>query len=308
MASASPPPMDIVLTHGAVYIGVLFATFLQGILTVQAYVYYERFPEDKPWLKSLVAVVWTIDFAHLILVAYVPWHALVINWGNPAIFFSPNNVLSMQILLIGLPTLLCQMFFLRRLWLFSKKNIYLISLLGPGSVTVFALDFFLAIQTTRSATAYLRDTAELSAMFGLGAATDLCIALALVYYLRRGVSDMAATNHVISKVIRYTVATGLLSSWLAIFSLIANVLKPQAFIFMAGHLCLGRMYTNALLATLNARGTLRQTLDKPVTNLKSSLVFAVGQRSEAVESHSLNAIVPVNDSGGDGKEEMDRIV
>ncbi|KAJ7059417.1 hypothetical protein C8F01DRAFT_1144410, partial [Mycena amicta] len=255
---------NLVLTYGAIYIGVLFATFLQGILSVQAYIYYERFPKDSAWLKSLVAVVWTIDFAHLVLVAYVPWHTLVINWGNPAIFLTASTELAMQILLVALPTMLCQMFYLHRLWLFSKNNIYLVSLLGSASLTVFALDFYLAIQTTESAAAYLRDTAEISAMFGLGAATDLCIALALVYYLRRGVSDMAATNHVISKVIHYTVATGLLSSWLAIFCLVANLLKPHAFIFMAGHLCLGRMYTNALLATLNARGTLRQTLNKPV--------------------------------------------
>ncbi|KAJ7059448.1 hypothetical protein C8F01DRAFT_1144696, partial [Mycena amicta] len=190
---------NLVLTYGAIYIGVLFATFLQGILSVQAYIYYERFPKDSAWLKSLVAVVWTIDFAHLVLVAYVPWHTLVINWGNPAIFLTASTELAMQILLVALPTMLCQMFYLHRLWLFSKNNIYLVSLLGSASLTVFALDFYLAIQTTESAAAYLRDTAEISAMFGLGAATDLCIALALVYYLRRGVSDMAATNHVISR-------------------------------------------------------------------------------------------------------------
>ncbi|KAJ7235739.1 hypothetical protein B0H12DRAFT_1238686 [Mycena haematopus] len=225
---------DLRDTFGAVYIGVIFAALFQGILTVQAYIYYESFPHD-PWvLKLVVAVVWILDLVHLGAISSVPWLNLVVGWGNPDIFVTVASGLSLHIILVAAPTLICQIFFLYRLWRFSKGNRRLVGILGLGSIAVFVLDFYLTTQTLSSPqpSAYQHDTAEIVSMFSIGAATDLSIALALVWYLQKGATGFDSTNFVVTRIIQYTVATGLASSVLAFACVIAYVLKPQSFIFM----------------------------------------------------------------------------
>ncbi|KAF7324520.1 ANK-REP-REGION domain-containing protein [Mycena kentingensis (nom. inval.)] len=265
---SSPPPLpDLRLGDGALYLGVIFATYLQGMLTVQAYHYYEQYPNDSKVLKLLVATVWCLDLAHLGMVVEVPWLRLVLNWGNMNNFTHSTRVLSYQLILIALPTILCQGFYLHR-----KKNLLLVGICGAASLCSFSLDIFLAIHTTKSVYAYKQDTPEIVSMFGIAAATDLIIALSLV-----------STNFVVTRVIRYAVATGLLSSVVAIFSLIANLALPNTRIFMAGHICLGHMYTNALLANLNSRANLRSTLTsgnlKPLGGPSSGLGATTGGTS-----------------------------
>jgi len=293
---------DLRDTFGAIYIGVLFAAFFQGILTVQAYIYYESFPYDPWFLKLLVAVVWILDLVHLGVIGSIPWNFLVVNWGNPNVFLKASIELCVHIILVAAPTLICQGFFLHRLWMFSKRNWILIGTLTLGSVTVFVLDFYLTVNTLSSPNpnAYQNDTAEIVSMFSIGAATDLCIALTLVWYLQRGATGFDRTSFVVTRIIQYTVATGLSSSLLAVACVIANVVKPQSFVFMALHFSLGRMYTNALLATLNSRRNLRFALGTK-ENLNTSLstsapVFFVSNQQTAVtEEYSLEA-----NSGGKG--------
>lgn len=53
MASSSPLP-DVEPTLGRIVVGVLIATFLYGIETLQMFNYYRAFPEDRRVLKILV--------------------------------------------------------------------------------------------------------------------------------------------------------------------------------------------------------------------------------------------------------------
>ncbi|KAF7358829.1 ANK-REP-REGION domain-containing protein [Mycena sanguinolenta] len=263
MSSDSTGLLELRTTYGAIYIGVVFAALFQGMLTVQAYIYYEGFPDDSWVLKWLVAVVWTLDLVHLVVIASVPWLTLVENWGNPAVFLNIPPCLPVHVVLVAVATLLCQAFFLRRLWRFSQKNRILVGILGSGSLIVCALDFFLAVQMLEELRpmTYQGDTAEIASMFSIRAATDLSLALTLVWYLHRGIIGFDRTNFVIARIIQYTVATGLATSILALACVLADVLNPQGFTFMALHFSLGRMYTNALLATLNSRKNLRAALE-----------------------------------------------
>jgi hypothetical protein len=47
-------PTNIQSTLGALEIGVFIALFLFGIVTAQASVYYQRFPQDRVHIKALV--------------------------------------------------------------------------------------------------------------------------------------------------------------------------------------------------------------------------------------------------------------
>ncbi|KAJ7785329.1 hypothetical protein DFH07DRAFT_935083 [Mycena maculata] len=260
--------LDLNDTYGAMLIGTFFAIFFQGMLSVQAFIYYESFPEDSKKLKSLVAAVWILDFVHLILICQAVYHYLISNWGNDAALSQSTQELDLHLALVGAASILCQAFFLKRVWAFSKHNWILTGVLSIACLVVFALDLVMTIQGRGSASfsvySSVASEIEVVTMFSLGAGVDLSIALLLVWYLKQGMSSFEKTNFVLTRVIQYTVATGLATSLLALGCVAAYVAKPRGFIFIAMHFSLGRMYTNALLATLNSRRNLRSALQAEI--------------------------------------------
>ncbi|KAJ3745854.1 hypothetical protein DFH05DRAFT_1524130 [Lentinula detonsa] len=247
---------DLNDTYGAMLIGVLFATFLQGILTLQTVTYYNSYPRDPVSTKLIVATVWCFDTIHLVLIAQSVYHYLVNNWGfSPALTVSTWE-LDLNLTFIGLssfdnPT---PFFKLSRIWVFSRKNILLVGFLITLCTTTLVLDILVTVQITqnRSVTEFGRRKGEIIAVFTSGAVADVALSSLLCYYIRRSRSGFERTDSLIDLIVKYTITTGLVTSLLGVFTLVAYFASPNGFIFIAMHFSLGRMYTNALLATLDS--------------------------------------------------------
>ncbi|KAF8187641.1 hypothetical protein K438DRAFT_1972780 [Mycena galopus ATCC 62051] len=274
------------LTYGAMLIGVLFATFFQGVLSVQAYIYYENFPDDLRRLQLLVRssladpggksiyLPRLLDVTHLVLICQSCYHYLITSWGDEAALLVSTPELDLHLIFVGMATLVCQGFFLHRIWTFSKRNWVLTGLLSAACLAAFGLEVAISAQIIIvHSVSYFSDLeGEVVAVFSVGGAVDMAIALVLVFYLQQGKTHFDRTNFVVARMVNYTVATGLATSILAVACLIAYLAAPHTFIFIVGHLpptylppahrqamhfSLGRLYTNALLATLNSRRNLR---------------------------------------------------
>jgi len=121
-------------------------------------------------------------------------------------------------------------------------------------------------------------TSELITGLCLSATVDLVLAFILCYYLQRGRSGFEKTNSLISRIIQYTIATGLLTSLYAFACVITYFAVPHTFTFIAMHLSLGRLYTNALLVTLNSRRSLRANMHRTYP-AQGSVSIGFGQQS-----------------------------
>ncbi|TFK64715.1 hypothetical protein BDN72DRAFT_774259, partial [Pluteus cervinus] len=229
----------------------------QGVLSMQAYHYYENFPRDPlttrcrrlVWYILLVAILdfvvntsifRILDLIHLVLISDATYHYLVTDWGDQVALSFSTLPLDMHLVLIGLASIFCQGFFLHRIWVLSNHNMLVIATLALGCLSTFVLDVLTSIQigSNLSVTTFAKHTKEVIAMFVIGAGVDLAIALVVCAYLNRGKTGFQRTDSMISKVIHYVVGSGLVTSLLAVACLVA-----------AMHFSLGRMYTNALLAT-----------------------------------------------------------
>ncbi|KAJ7302289.1 hypothetical protein DFH08DRAFT_75643 [Mycena albidolilacea] len=217
-------------------------------------------------MKGLVAAAWTLDLMQLVLICQSVYHYLARNWGNQNVLGYSTLELGMHLVPLTGATLLCQGFFLHRVWRFSK-NLPLALFLAAACLTTGVIDIIMAVQTVSNLSLNTilshEFSAEVISVFAVGAAVDLAIAAILCWYLARELTIFDRMNNLVARLIQYTVATGLITSLLALGCLIAYVAAPDGLIFMAMHFSLGRMYTNALLATLNSRKVLRKQLAPP---------------------------------------------
>ncbi|KIK65634.1 hypothetical protein GYMLUDRAFT_39128 [Collybiopsis luxurians FD-317 M1] len=91
----------------------------------------------------------------------------------------------------------------------------------------------------------------------LGAVSDVAIAAGLFYFLHRSRTGFKKSDTMISKLIMFSVSTGLLTSVCAVASLLSILIWGRTLIYVAFYFSLGRLYSNSLLATLNARRSIR---------------------------------------------------
>ncbi|KAJ3993441.1 hypothetical protein F5050DRAFT_1714491 [Lentinula boryana] len=199
---------------------VYFSFSLQGILTLQTITYYDSYPRDPVSTKLIVATVWCFDTIHLVLIAQSVYHYLVNNWGfYPALTVSTWE-LDLNLTFIGLSSFLCQLFFLNRIWVFSRRNILLVGFLIALCTTTLVLDILVTVQIvqSRSVTEFGRRKGEIIAVFTSGALiypfteADVALSLLLCYYIRRSRSGFERTDSLIDLIVKYTITTGLVTS------------------------------------------------------------------------------------------------
>ncbi|KAG9317622.1 hypothetical protein JVU11DRAFT_1832 [Chiua virens] len=144
-------------------------------------------------------------------------------------------------------------------YLYTNKSWILV-----GIASIFVAAQFLVAIIFSGKTIRLTEFSQLGSVRALSksingttAAGDTVIALILCVLLQRSRTGFQKSNTLINKLIIFSVNTGLLTSVFALASLISISVWPNAFVYTTFYFCMGRLYCNTLLATLNARKILR---------------------------------------------------
>jgi len=247
---------------------------LHGVSCVQALYYYTT--QNDGWLtKHSVTAVLILDTVHQALITHTVYTYTVTDWGNPTQLAKIVWSLLIEVIFTAITAFIVQGFLTLRVWRLSNKNKYI-----TGSCVMLAASGFLTSLVYVAKALRFENLAELDLIKGeslavniLGAATDILIAgtLCTVFSLSR--TGFQRTDVLINRLILFSVNTGLLTSLCALASLISILAAPHTFIYIAFFFCLGRLYTNSLLATLNARKILfaRGIKPQPVDAMSVSL-------------------------------------
>ncbi|VDC03992.1 unnamed protein product [Peniophora sp. CBMAI 1063] len=255
-AAAAIPALDE--TMGAFYIGVVFSASLYGVTCLQTYHYYHSYPGDALYMKALVGIVFLLDTLHQVLISHAVYIYLVTNYFNPAILTTVVWSVVAEVMVNGVMALLVQFFFVFRAWKLSNGNWFLsapiaaMSLAEFGVITAYVIK---AAPFTNYAQAASLKSISLT-VNALTAITDVAIALVLCYLLQQSRTGFKRSDTLITKLIIFTVNTGLLTSLDAIASLVSYAASPNTFLYICFFFALGRLYSNSLLATLNVRRSL----------------------------------------------------
>ncbi|KAF8324472.1 uncharacterized protein EI90DRAFT_2337341 [Cantharellus anzutake] len=73
-----------------VVLGLVIASIILGVTSVQMVRYYRKFPNDAPLYRSSVAVLCTLQVGHIIIAAMQVHHSLVDEYGDSSMMSTPE--------------------------------------------------------------------------------------------------------------------------------------------------------------------------------------------------------------------------
>ncbi|EAU80494.2 hypothetical protein CC1G_11849 [Coprinopsis cinerea okayama7 len=250
-------------TYGALVIGVSFAIFLFGAISLQAYRYYFAFPNDRIGFRYLVTVIWFLELGHTAGITYELYTVAVTR--NDTVLAFPG--LGVALLIGGLVTMLVQCFFARRLWKLLPRPYNLIGLLCVVLAIVRAIgSTFLATKaiTSKDVTSFqLNWNWLVTALLSLGAFLDLAIAASMLSFLMVQRNDrLGQFGQLMDRLVAYTIRTGLFTSVTAVVVLICFQTMPGNFIWIATYAFLAKLYSNSLLAARQLRNAVTEAPER----------------------------------------------
>ncbi|EPQ54246.1 hypothetical protein GLOTRDRAFT_130624 [Gloeophyllum trabeum ATCC 11539] len=175
---------------GNLLICLFIAAILYGITCAQAYIYYQSYPEDRPFLKWMVAGVWLLETLHTAFCIVFIYTYTITHFGDAPfldqIHWSGGITVILGVLVAGL----VHAYYIRRLWILSEHNVWLMVPTTTLAVARFAFGTATTVQcyTVAEWTKFHQRRLPLVTLAGglsSAAAVDLIVAAALIYLLDR---------------------------------------------------------------------------------------------------------------------------
>ncbi|KAJ7505922.1 hypothetical protein B0H11DRAFT_2272665 [Mycena galericulata] len=291
------------------FIGFALATVVYGIGVLQAYLYYRNYPKDRGIVKIMVGMLWFLDTLSTALVAHSLYTLIILNYGN----IVADNVIPWSFpaenVALTLVTIITQCFYAWQIWSVSSNIILVGVILLLGWVS-FGLGIVLTVHRFRVPfISALTDRIYFvigGPVQGTACLCDILITVSLIYYLRsRGSQGIRAPRDIIYTLIIYVMCRGIATSFIQLMFLLMNVVvTPDRTFWMPFHLLMSKVYVNSVLASLNARNTVREKDESRPVALSRSLVFNAtvnmatsdtGGRDDYLDTHADHS-APHNDN------------
>ncbi|KAI0773818.1 hypothetical protein C8Q74DRAFT_1200479 [Fomes fomentarius] len=272
---------------------------LIGVIISGMYYYYTRYTSDAWHTKMLVTVVWATDSIHQALISHTIYWYLVKEYGNINALSLLNKTIVTEVLFNGFTGLFVQSFFAVRVYKLSQKKLYAflpVALLVAAEFGEFRLHTFIDLTTLRGLSI---------SMNVFAAAADVLIAVILCTILHASRSDFSQSNTLINKLASTGSQTSNCYSVCACISLITFFAIPNTFVYIGFYFMIGRLYSNSLMATLNARKSLREG----PTNDRALSLRGMQPSNFALSRHGTEGIAirieTTQDTKRDGADEPD---
>ncbi|KAF8152777.1 hypothetical protein K438DRAFT_1623224, partial [Mycena galopus ATCC 62051] len=202
-----------------------------------------------------------LDLAQTAFSSHFAFEALASRWGDPAVFVQlPWSSCSIPVL-TGLISASVQIFFAWRIYaLEGHKNRYIFGVCGLIVILALMQGLSAVVNGVREGiSSQLADFLQLVIgvkIWLIGSAVcDVVIAGTMIFILTkyRKMTPWKKTDTIITKLIYHTVETGAVTAIIAILDMVLFLIYPQYLFHVVPSFILGKIYSNVVLATLNAR-------------------------------------------------------
>ncbi|KZT27269.1 hypothetical protein NEOLEDRAFT_167677 [Neolentinus lepideus HHB14362 ss-1] len=220
---------DLDLVLGPTLIGVLFNVFFFGCVATQAYIYFITFKTDHLRIRILVWFLLVMNTLNSGFECAVAYGYTITDFGNFEAASNGNWRAGTGPVLIGVIAATVQGFFAWRVYRLTRMTWFF--------VLICALIFvqFLGATGTGIAGSIIAPVAEwgrwqvkvpIVVWLVFAVTVDCLITFTLTFYLRRNRTGFVATDHIITRLIRVTVQTGMLTALWAVLDLVLYLALP----------------------------------------------------------------------------------
>jgi len=252
------------LTLGAVLMGVLISTVLYGAVSIQVYAYVTdaTSKSDPLWLRIHVWTVWFLETFHTAFVWAYIYELAVINFNNPAGLTQAGWSLAFSVLTHGALSFLVQWFFSYRVYVMSG-NIWVAIPGATLSALRFVVEIYICTVTinTPSVTIFSGKDRWLTLLaISSSLVADVVLSTSLIFFMTRSRSPFETTSMALDRIIRWTIETGLVTTFMAALILILVTAQASNVLWLGVLIIYAKIYSNALMVSLNGRRSLRQDI------------------------------------------------
>ncbi|ESK90568.1 hypothetical protein Moror_4273 [Moniliophthora roreri MCA 2997] len=245
---------------GPMLIGTLLDAILLGTLTLQVLSYFHKYPNDRWWFKCLVAYLMAADIANTVCDFTTVWEPLVQNYGK-VLDHSPRLLPADAITttLISTPV---QLFMAWRIKIITRNKV-IPCILAIMSAVSLGGGIWLSIGVvTETGVNFIQNSNIKHASYMwliTSTVTDVTITSIIMYVLisRRKIRSSISSpmdSH-ISRVLRLTVEAGTITALATCADVIVFLTVTAGPYFFIWDFTISKLYSNSLLASLNARPT-----------------------------------------------------
>ncbi|TFK50349.1 hypothetical protein OE88DRAFT_241719 [Heliocybe sulcata] len=251
-------PDDVVQELGPLVMGCLLAYLLQGVLIVQICIYlsHPRYSSDVLPLKVTVWLVCVIELVCTMFVTAAAWVYPVKGWGDPDVLRQPTWTVAFAQVPNSIVALVVQLFFCCRMFLLNHRGLVpgFIGMAACVPVVMAVVGGIKSVKLPDVALEY-RIMPYIVTTYGGSALCDIMIALnniRLLYTIKKG-SVFPDTQSLLMRNIKICMHTGIVTACFSIVHVATFLAMPSrtlhwVFLFIAE-----KIYSNTLLAVLNAR-------------------------------------------------------
>ncbi|KAI0767199.1 hypothetical protein C8Q74DRAFT_938693 [Fomes fomentarius] len=228
------------------------ASFSAALSFMQAFHYFTHYIDDALHIKMLVAAVFIAETIHQALITQAHYTELRRIERNVVV----------EVFFEAITAFLVQSFYVSRIWRLYDRRLYIVIPIIALIVSQFAVSLVYTIKALALSTLDALDKLNAYAitMNATGAAADVAIAAIMCTLLHIHKSGFQRSNIIVNKLIFMTVETGLLTSTCACVALVTHLALRDSYVYICFFFLIGRLYSNSLFASLNARECLRDDL------------------------------------------------
>ncbi|TFK32878.1 hypothetical protein BDQ12DRAFT_658668, partial [Crucibulum laeve] len=267
---------------GPLIVGYLLNWGLFGVISVQVYLYYLAFPNDKTFVKVLVYGVFCLELLQSIVIARDSFVTFASGFGDPNALISFHLGWLTMPLMSAIVGCTVQLFYSFRIRVLSRSKvlplvIVILALTQCGAGIACSIISYNLGDLTKLTTAPMFITQGIRN--GASVICDIIITLSMWFSLTSmsdttsGVS-MKSTEARLTRIIKLSVATGSLTAFFAVLDLgLYFGLQKEGSYFVIPCVSLGKLYSNSMMAMLNSRIQIiggRNTIDTTMIDIDFS--------------------------------------
>ncbi|KAF9054023.1 hypothetical protein BJ165DRAFT_680938 [Panaeolus papilionaceus] len=244
---------------------VVVAMILGGIIFTNTLSYYRRYTNDHIYLKYFVGTLWTVEVAQTIVAASSIAH--ISTWHRnhsgerPPLPEAVSRCLILSFICTGIIVSMVQGFFSHRLRILTDSwtlpsICWLLTFLR--CVGIFVLGMIPLVRRYQLLVWLGKQKAVISTILAASIAIDIMVtaSLTIVLYKRKNIG-FQSLQHVINRLITWSIMSGLITTLLTAAILILSVMK-QSVIYFGAFLVLARVFGLIFILSLNERRMLRR--------------------------------------------------